>query len=124
MKRREPELYESAVSEWRMRAQLDLLKAKHKAKPSKDSEAAIELQQKAIKSMRSEQIEKELATIATREKLLTERIQQAKQALERGEQRRQQLQAELDKSNAKSNRTKSNEEPKQSQSKSEKDSRE
>ncbi len=46
MKRREPELYESALTEWRMRAQLDLLKAKHKAKPSKDSEAAVELQQK------------------------------------------------------------------------------
>ncbi len=74
--------------------------------------------------MRAEQIEKELAALASREKLLTERIQQANQALERGEHRRLQLQAELEKSTAKPNRTKSNEESKQSSSKLENESRE
>ncbi len=73
LKQREPSLYDSAIAEWRMRATLDLLKAKHKAKPSKESEAAIAKQQEAIRVIRIQQIKKELTALAAREKLLKEK---------------------------------------------------
>ncbi len=109
LKQREPSLYDSAIAEWRMRATLDLLKAKHKAKPSKESEAAIAKQQEAIRVIRIQQIKKELTALAAREKLLNEKIKQAEQSLQRGEQRRQQLQAELDKSTSNKERAESTE---------------
>ncbi len=90
IKRRDELLYRLSLSQWQVRGQLDLLKARVRVKDTAADRNAILERLKQLKQLEIRRIEREMELLTLREQDHRERIVQAQTAIERGHDLRMQ----------------------------------
>lgn len=91
IKRRDNKLYEISLREWKIRCQIDLLKAKLQVQKSAPDQERMFQRLKSLREIEIERVTRELSLLEIRAQAHTERIAQSRQMLDKGELRRQQL---------------------------------
>lgn len=89
--RRDHQLYEISLREWKTRCQIDLLKAKLQVQKSPQDEKRMLDRLRSLREIELERVMRELVLLEDRDRLYEERIRQSHESIERGELRRQQL---------------------------------
>ncbi len=91
IKQRDSKLFDISLRQWKMRGQVDLLKAKVRVKKSEPDQKAILQQLKALHDIELERLDRELALIDERLVVNEDRLRQTKQMIERGVEHRKKL---------------------------------
>ncbi|MGV3483901.1 MAG: hypothetical protein ACO1RT_05750 [Planctomycetaceae bacterium] len=95
IKRRDAKLYEISLREWRIRGQIDLLKAKLRVKATDADQREMLQRLKTLRQAEKQRIERELVLIDEREAAYKDRIGQLSALIERGDSLREQLNDQL-----------------------------